>query len=92
MWAEPAAAAHPSPLIAISCRCVFILECGGERSFISHLSCALSPGNNGALHHITRLLGSRRRRAVRAIIGRTIASKRQVGLKKGGPRRICGGA
>lgn len=43
---------------------------GPALSFISHLSCTVSPGNNGALHHITRLLCIHRRQsAVLAIIG-----------------------
>lgn len=60
--------------------------------FIFHLSCTVSPGNNGALHYITRPLcihaiqsdiqsGSNTPPNL-AIIGRTIPSKSQVGHKK----------
>lgn len=79
----------------------FILNYGSRGAwsahfFIFYLSCTVSPANNGALHYITRLPAIHVIQSdiqsgpgtppFLTIIGRTIPSKSQVGLKE---ERCC---
>lgn len=79
----------------------FILNCGSRGAWPAHfvifyLSCTVSPANNGTLHYITHLLGIHVIQSdiqsgsdtppFLTIIGRTIPSKSQVGLKE---ERCC---